>query len=104
MFFEDLSEYSYLEEDSFLDVESGFKAAWFHPTYTRLNVGWLEAGHPYPTGPVPPEFVDKLATVQRLQDVNYCLGLHACDLCPPDDAPERAGEVRIPADAERHLE
>ncbi|MET9210684.1 MULTISPECIES: DUF7919 family protein [unclassified Nocardia] len=96
MFFEDLSEYTYDDEDSFIDIESGYKAAWFRPTYTRLNVGWLAAGHPYPTGTVPHKFVEKLHAVQRVQMMNYCLGLHACDLCPAAEAPEHSGEVRIP--------
>jgi hypothetical protein len=26
-----------------------------------LNVGWLDAGHPYPVGPLPEGFQDRLA-------------------------------------------
>lgn len=28
--------------------------------------------------------------------MNVCLGVHECDLCPADEAPEGNGEVRIP--------
>lgn len=60
MFYEDLSEYDYSAEDSFEDRDSGFYALWYRPAYARLNVGWLEAGRPYPTSPVPEGIVEKL--------------------------------------------
>ncbi|MFH8282701.1 DUF7919 family protein [Streptomyces antibioticus] len=96
MFYEDLSEYSYQDEDEFTDKESGFYALWYRPAYTRLNIGWLEAGKPYPTGAVPAAFVEKLKAVQEVQWINICLGMHECDLCPEESAPEGNGEVRIP--------
>lgn len=30
--------------------------------------------------------------------MNVCLGVHECDLCPEDEAPEGNGEVRIPGE------
>ncbi|MER7705039.1 hypothetical protein ABTX81_19355 [Kitasatospora sp. NPDC097605] len=96
MFYEDLSEYDYQPYDTFDDPESGVCALRYRPTYTRLNVGWLEAGHPYPTGPVPPAFLEKLKAVQKVQWMNVCLGRHDCDLCPDGETPEGNGEVRIP--------
>ncbi|KAF3465627.1 hypothetical protein [Streptomyces sp. Tu 3180] len=96
MFYEDLSAYAYQDEDAFTDPESGFHALWYRPSYTRLNIGWLEAGRPYPTGAVPAAFVEKLEAVRRIQWMNVCLGVHECDLCPGDGAPEGNGEVRIP--------
>ncbi|MEU6592229.1 hypothetical protein ABZ923_23885 [Streptomyces sp. NPDC046881] len=100
MFYEDLSAYEYLDEDAFTDPESGVYALWYRPAYARLNIGWLEAGKPYPTGTVPPAFVAGLKAVQRVQWMNVCLGLHACDLCPEADAaPEGTGEIRIPGEA-----
>jgi hypothetical protein len=100
VFYEDLSEYDYLDDDTFTDLESGFHGLWYRPAYTRLNVGWLEAGKPYSTGPVPDGFVEKLKAVQRVQWMNVCLGVHECDLCPAGDepAPEGNGELRIPGD------
>ncbi|MFD7864388.1 hypothetical protein [Streptomyces sp. NPDC059783] len=96
MFYEDLSEYDYRDEDEFTDRESGFLALWYHPAYIRLNIGWLEAGKPYSTGTVPAVFVEKLKAVQEAQRMNFCLGVHECDLCPEGGAPEGNGEVRIP--------
>ncbi|MFG2747955.1 DUF7919 family protein [Streptomyces xanthophaeus] len=96
MFYEDLSAYDYRDEDAFTDLESGFYALWYRPAYTRLNVGWLEAGEPYSTGAVPTAFVEKLKAVQKVQWMNVCLGWHECDLCPEGRAPEGNGEVRIP--------
>ncbi|MFE6868179.1 hypothetical protein ACFVFS_16640 [Kitasatospora sp. NPDC057692] len=96
MFYEDLTEYEYQPKDSFGDPESGVFGLWYRPSYTRLNVGWLEAGRPYATGPVPPAFVAKLDAIQEVQWMNVCLGVHDCDLCPEEDAPEGNGEVRIP--------
>ncbi|MFF5155532.1 hypothetical protein ACFY3N_04540 [Streptomyces sp. NPDC000348] len=100
MFYEDLSEYDYLDDDTFTDLESGFHGLRYRPAYTRLNVGRLEAGEPYPTGPVPEGFVEKLKAVHRVQRMNVCLGAHECDLCPAGDepAPEGNGELRIPGD------
>ncbi|WP_416873889.1 hypothetical protein [Kitasatospora sp. SC0581] len=97
MFYEDLTEYTYNAKDYFDEPEPGFRALWYRPAYTRLNVGWLEAGQPYPTGKVPAEFTAKLRAVQQVQWMNVCLGLHDCDLCPPgDEYPEGNGEIRIP--------
>ncbi|MET9146300.1 hypothetical protein [Streptomyces sp. NPDC004042] len=96
MFYEDLSTYAYLDHDAFTDRESGFHALWYRPAYARLNVGWLEAGRPYPTGAVPPGFVDKLRAVREIQWMNVCLGVHECDLCPGPGAPEGNGEIRVP--------
>lgn len=80
---------------------SAFHGLWYRPAYTRLNVGRLETGKPYATGPVPDGFVEKLEAVQRVEWMNVCLGVHECDLlCPAVDepAPEGSGELRIPGD------
>lgn len=95
MFYEDLTAYDYQVEDEFGDSD-GFRSLSYRPAYTRLNVGWLEADRPYPTGPVPVAFTEKLKAVQAVQWMNVCLGQHECDLCPPEDPPEGNGEVRIP--------
>lgn len=96
VFYEDLTVYDYLDEDVFIDPESGYFGLRYRPAYARLNIGWLEAGEPYPTGPVHSAFVEKLEAVQRVQWMNVCLGLHECDLCPPGEGPEGNGEIRIP--------
>ncbi|WP_328417009.1 hypothetical protein OG470_28080 [Micromonospora sp. NBC_00389] len=99
MFYGDLTAYEYLAEDEFTDRESGFRSLSFRPSYLRLNVGWLEAGRPYRMGPVPAVFVQKLGDVQAVQSMNVCLGMHECDLCPPDEIHDGNGEVRIPGAA-----
>ncbi|MGW6796868.1 DUF7919 family protein [Streptomyces chartreusis] len=97
VFYEDLSEYTYQDEDAFGDRES-FYELWYRPEYIRLNVGWLEAGKPYSTGPVSTAFVEKLQAVQQVQWMNVCLGVHECDLCSEAEAPEGNGEIRIPGE------
>ncbi|WSA35870.1 hypothetical protein OIE14_29575 [Micromonospora peucetia] len=96
MFYEDLTGYEYQVEEEFTDRESGFYGLTFRPAYTRLNIGWLEAGRPYTAGPVPAAFTEKLKGIQAVQWMNVCLGVHECDLCAPGYACEGNGEVRIP--------
>ncbi len=57
-----------------------------------VNVGWLDASMPYQTGPVPDEFVRRLAELCR-HGVNRTRGVHYCNLCPSPpglDLPEPA--------------
>ncbi|MFI0941211.1 hypothetical protein [Streptomyces sp. NPDC021020] len=96
MYYEDLSAYDYHDRDEFTDWASGFYALWYRPAYTRLNIGWLSAGRPYPTGAVTAAFVEKLTAVHEVQRMNECLGFHECELCPEDEAPRGNGEIRIP--------
>src|SRR5262245_43581448 len=65
VFYADLTEYDYLDDDVFIDQESGFYGLRYRPAYPRLNVGWLQAGKPYPTGTVPAAFAEKLTAVQK---------------------------------------
>ncbi|MEU8392691.1 hypothetical protein [Micromonospora sp. NPDC048843] len=96
MFYRDLTTYEYLDDDEFTDRASDLRSLSFRPWYARLNVGWLEAGRPYRTGPVAAAFVKKLRDVQAVQWMNVCLGMHECDLCPSDEMHEGTGEIRIP--------
>jgi hypothetical protein len=98
VFYEDLSAYDRLNDDTFTDPESGFHGLCHRPAYTRLNVGRPEAGKPYATGPVPDGFAEKPEAVRRVQRMNVCLGVHECDLCPAghEPPPEGNGELRIP--------
>ncbi|MFB7180360.1 hypothetical protein ACFCYI_21990 [Streptomyces sp. NPDC056257] len=115
MFYEDLSPYDYYHDESFGEVSSGVRFVSYEPAYERVNIGWLADGHPWPSGPVPADFTDKLLAVLVAQPVNEMLGLHECDLCPPlPNGGEHAartprpghrcagvgtGEVRIPGPA-----
>lgn len=47
------------------------------------NIGWLDAAHEYPKGPVPPEFVAFLSELCRA-GVLHMRGWHMCNLCVPD--------------------
>jgi hypothetical protein len=45
-----------------------------------VNVGWLEPGHPMPTGDAPSGFVERL-TVLAEDRVNQTRGPHVCGFC-----------------------
>ncbi|MFJ8960717.1 hypothetical protein ACIRG5_15145 [Lentzea sp. NPDC102401] len=62
-YYPDLSPYEYFKSDE-----------------KMLNVGWLDAGHDFPRGPLAPEFVDALLELN--EDVqNQTRGLHWCVFC-----------------------
>ena len=62
-YYPDLSPYEYFESDE-----------------KMLNVGWLDADHDFPRGPVAPEFVDALLRLD--EDVqNQTRGFHWCVFC-----------------------
>lgn len=90
--------YDYQDDDTFTHRESGFHGLSHRPAYTRLNVGWLEVGRPYAKGVVPAVFVEKLEAVRRVQWMNVCLGVQACDLCTGEEVAEGNGELRIPGE------
>lgn len=46
------------------------------------NVGWLDEDHLFPTGPVPPAFVEALSELCRV-GVLPMRGVHYCNLCVP---------------------
>ncbi|HEV2783153.1 MAG TPA: hypothetical protein VGX25_27540 [Actinophytocola sp.] len=64
-YFEDGSPYRYLPE-----FQDG-----------SVNVGWLDAAEPYPTGDVPADFAERLVELCR-NPVNRTRGWHYCNLCP----------------------
>jgi len=46
----------------------------------HLNVGWLAAPHPFPTGTLKDEAIERLA-ILRANPVNQFRGSHPCDFC-----------------------
>ena len=103
--FEDLSPYAYFDEVTF---RTGYGWITYRPGYPELNVGWLDAPHDFPTGPVPPWFPDALLDIVAGNPVNLARGFHRCTLCPGSlidvehrGEPLRLGsfEIRVPADA-----
>ena len=75
MWFEDLTPYRYLRRP----VTSSTRT---------LNVGWLERGHPFPSGPVPPAAITRLLDLVEHGPTNATRGMHFCDLCPSVDRDE----------------
>lgn len=67
-----------------------------------VNVGWLAAGHPYPTGTVPDDLVMVLARLCR-KGVHRTRGLHRCEFCvaagpgrkPPTSFHDEDGEFLV---------
>ncbi|MEU3649211.1 hypothetical protein AB0E59_37960 [Lentzea sp. NPDC034063] len=62
-YYPDLSPYEYFESDE-----------------KMLNVGWLDADHDFPRGPVPREFVDALLRLSK-KSRNQTRGFHWCVFC-----------------------
>ncbi len=62
---------------------------YFGPTrLPLLAVGWLQAGHEVPQGPVPPvDVLIKLAQALEVPSSRGFLGWHDCDLCRLDLGP-----------------
>ena len=63
MYFQDLTFYQHFEFDS-----------------SALNVGWLDSAHPFPTGDVPIDFIEKLKRLAR-EPVLFTCGQHVCEFC-----------------------
>lgn len=60
-----------------------------------LNVGWLEAGHDFPTfeGDPDPEFLENLITLAADHFTHATRGIHGCDLPHQDEKADIEGEV-----------
>jgi len=65
MYYEDLSAFEYTIRDAAPNL---------------LNVGWLDAAHPYSQGSVPEEFLDRLFELCR-NPVNRTRGWQECQFC-----------------------
>ncbi|WP_204002246.1 DUF7919 family protein [Virgisporangium aurantiacum] len=108
-YFEDLTDYTYYGPD-IISRDGGYLE--FQPRYRRLNVGWLDAPHPVPTGPAPEWLAPTLLDVIAGPQVNVMRGFHLCTHCGPaatramltvehDGRPVSLGhaEIRVPAGA-----
>ena len=65
-----------------------------------LNVGWLEAGRDFPTGPVGSPlrqqvFLRRLGTASEAPTGPLFVGTFQCGLCTDHDATRGSGEVRV---------
>jgi len=72
-YFEDLTRYTYQSSS----------------TDAALNVGWLAASQPFPTGQVPAEAVHNILRIVLHDPVNRTRGWHQCDLCADPPYPIR---------------
>jgi len=59
-------------------------------------IGWLDGNHPFATGAVPGAFLDKLrvlvagaSAVEAAYRFGRFMGLHTCELCPPNPRESR---------------
>ncbi|MBL8923900.1 MAG: hypothetical protein JNJ54_33905 [Myxococcaceae bacterium] len=69
-----------------------------------LAVGWLEAGHEIPQGPIPP--VDVLRKLARMLDVDVShgfLGWHDCEFCRLSVGPRELQFMMGEMDASQHV-
>jgi hypothetical protein len=73
-YFEDLTPYSYLPNQA-----------------PMINVGWLSAGHAYPTGSTPVEVIEALYVLADKQENNVLRGVHDCEFC------HRESPIRVSA-------
>lgn len=79
-FFEDLTPYTYLHPEE-------------EPPGT-VNIGWLDRGHPFPTGPTGDEFRAKLGRLCARR-VRQTRGFHPCCFCNGRGRPASSAEVRV---------
>ncbi|MFG1917190.1 hypothetical protein [Micromonospora sp. NPDC048898] len=78
-YFADLTPYTYLErheDDQWPSDEQG-------KDLPLLNVGWLDAAHPYPTGAPPHGLVPALTELAKTR-VRQTRGHHYCEICVRD--------------------
>ena len=59
----------------------------YMPSSAALNVGWLGAGHQFPTGVAVPELLEKIAWLCVHAPTCQTRGIHRCELCPPGSDP-----------------
>jgi hypothetical protein len=88
-FFADLTPYTYWSTVNDVVGEDAYAASG-----RVLNVGWLSAGEPFPTGEPPPGLVDNLLR-RATCPVHVTRGVHLCELC---DEPIRGAP--LPLDGE----
>jgi hypothetical protein len=79
-FFEDLTPYTYLHPEEELP--------------NRVNVGWLERGHPFPTSETSEEFRAKLGHLCERR-VKQTRGFHPCHFCKGRGRPTSSAEMRV---------
>jgi len=77
-YFRDLSPYGYITSPDTVQPDA-------------LNVGWLDAWHPFPKGAVDSEKIARLKALCE-HPVNLCRGYHTCHVC---QQAKGNGEIRV---------
>jgi hypothetical protein len=84
-YFPDLTPYSYLRDNHRQRQDQPW------PDLPLLNIGWLDAVHPFPTGECPDGLIPALTRLSRVR-VQQTRGYHFCELCLkvlPENAHDR---------------
>lgn len=94
-----MSRYTYKEEDEFGPY---YDETVYRPRYRRVNIGWLDAPHPFEHGPVLPWFPDALLAIIAGPQINKSRGFHDCSFCSKADLSHYdplfgTSEIRVPA-------
>ncbi|MBM0231547.1 hypothetical protein JNW91_06515 [Micromonospora sp. STR1_7] len=84
-YFADLTPYTYLERHD----EDGHGAS----DELLLNVGWLDASHPFPTGASPDELMPALMNLATVR-VRQTRGYHYCEICILDMGDDAMEAIR----------
>ncbi|MEU7588007.1 hypothetical protein AB0A95_17115 [Micromonospora sp. NPDC049230] len=84
-YFADLTPYTYLERHE--DDEQGASDE------PLLNVGWLDASHPFPTGAPPDELMPALTELATTR-VRQTRGYHYCEICIRDMGEDAREAIR----------
>lgn len=85
-YFSDLTPYSYMRDSHRQHHDEP------RPDLPLLNIGWLDAVHPFPTGECPDGLIPALNRLSQVR-VQQTRGYHFCELClkaPPDNAHDAA--------------
>lgn len=56
-----------------------------------LNIGWLDAEHPFPRGTIPNGVLAKLEAQAIAEPMNQMRGFHYCELCDREEIAITAG-------------
>ena len=67
-----------------------------------LNVGWLDAEHPFSQGEVAPDVVARLLALCVSERRNVTRGFHGCELCRSGAEGASRSRVSVSLDGERH--
>ncbi|MGC5286703.1 hypothetical protein [Micromonospora sp. DT231] len=89
-YFADLTPYTYLERHE--DEPGLTDEPW--PDLPLLNVGWLDAAHPFPTGAPPDGLMPALNDLAKTR-AHQTRGYHFCEICIRDMGEDAREAIRL---------